>query len=115
MLAHQAALYIKLSTSIEVINNNRTSGILPTWHKRVYTCLNRVHDRYVLCYSTYLSCTRFRHVYTRTENYRHVHTFPKKYKHVYTWYIHVYTYSAVNMYVHRSDMYVHVCTSMNHF
>ena len=31
----------------------------------VHTCLNRVHDRYVLQHSTYLSCTRFRHVYTR--------------------------------------------------
>ena len=91
------------------------SGILPTWHKRVYTCLNRVYDRYVLCYSTYLSCTRFRHVCTRTKKYRHVHTFLKKYEHACTWYIHVYTFSAINMYVHRSDMYVHVFTSMNEF
>ncbi len=92
-----------------------TSGLLPTWHKRVHTYLNSVYDRYVLCYSTYLSCTRFRHICTRTEKYRHVHTFLNKYKYACTWYIHVYTYSAINMYVHRSDMYVHVCTSMNQF
>ncbi len=38
------------------------------------TCLNNVHDRYVLCYySTYLSCTPFRHVCTLAimEKYRH--------------------------------------------
>ncbi len=60
-------------------------------------------------------CILFRHICTRTEKYRHVHTFLKKYKHACTWYIHVYTYSAINMYVHRSDMYEHVCTSMNKF
>jgi hypothetical protein len=93
----------------------RSSGILPTWHKRVHACLNDVHDRYVLCYSTYLSCTLFRNVCTILEMYRHVHTFLKKYKHVCTWCIHVYTFSGINMYVHRSDMHVHVCTSINEF
>jgi hypothetical protein len=39
----------------------KTSGILPTWHTCVYTCLNYVYDVYVLCYSTYTSYTWFRH------------------------------------------------------
>ncbi len=68
-----------------------SSGILPTWHKRVNTCLNHVYDVYVLCNSTYTSYTWFRHVYTFHEMYGHVHTVLNIYEHVYTWYIHVHT------------------------
>jgi hypothetical protein len=71
-----------------------SSGILPTWHKRVHTCLNDVYDMYVLCYSTCISYTWFRHVHTFLEMYRHVYTFLKMYKHVCTWYIHVYTFQV---------------------
>ena len=91
------------------------SGILYTWHKRVHTCLYCVYDRYVLCYSMYVSYTPYRHVHTFLKMYEHVHTFWNNYKHVCTLYVHVHKYSGINMYVHRSDMYVHVFTSMNEF
>ncbi len=92
-----------------------SSGILYTWHKRVHTCLYGVHDMYVLCYSMYISYTPYRHIHTFLEIYEHVHTFWNIYKHVCTWYVHVDKYSGINMYVHRSDMYVHVYTIINQF
>ncbi len=52
-----------------------SSGILTTWYKHVQTCLNHVYDEYVLCYSTYTSCTWLRHVHTFMEMHRHVYTF----------------------------------------
>jgi hypothetical protein len=88
-----------------------SSGILPTWHKRVHTCLYRVYDMYIICCSMYISYTWYKHAHTFLEIYEHVHTFRNIYKHVCTWYVHVRTYSGLNMYVHGSDMYVHVYTN----
>ncbi len=58
-----------LSSAQARIPSSHTSRILTTvtWHKRVQTCLNHVHDVYVLCYSTYTSYTWLRHVYTFLE------------------------------------------------
>jgi hypothetical protein len=91
------------------------SRILSTWHKRVYTCLYHVYDMYILCYSVYIWYTWYRHVHTFLDMYEHAHTFWNIYKHVCTWYVHVHIFSGMNMYVHRSDMYLHVYTSTNQF
>ena len=61
-----------------------TSGILPTWQKRVRTCLKHVRKTYVHCYSTSLLRTWVVHVHTFLKMYVHVHTFWKNYKHVRT-------------------------------
>ncbi len=58
-----------------------------------------------------------------------VHTIIEKHKHVHTWYRHVLkyiymyvhgtymvcTFQGINMYVHRSDMYLHVYTIIYKF
>ena len=56
-------------------NMKNTSGILPTWQKRVRTCLKHVCTTYVQCYSTSLSRTWYIHVHTFLKMYRHLHTF----------------------------------------
>ena len=69
---------------------------------------------YIPCYRTTLSYTWYIHVHTFREMYIiHLHTVLKIYKHVCTWYIHVYTFQSINMYIHGSDVYVHVYTSIN--
>ena len=65
-----------------------TSGILPTWQKRVRTCLKHVRTTYVQCYSTSLLRTRVVHVHTFLKMYVHVHTFSEMYEHVHTVYVH---------------------------
>ena len=67
---------------------SRTSGILPTWQKRVRTCLKHVRTTYVQCYSTSLLRTRVVHVHTFLKMYVHVHTFSEMYEHVRTVYVH---------------------------
>jgi hypothetical protein len=74
--------------SIRPSEPESASGILPTWQKRVRTCLKHVRTTYVQCYSTSLLRTRVVHVHTFLKMYVHVHTFWKKYKHVRTVYVH---------------------------
>ncbi len=79
-------------------------------------------DVYIHVWSMYKTCmyysivhTRLIHVHTFMEIYRHVYTFLLIYKHVCTWYRHVCAWKGTNMYVHRSDVYVHVYTSIYAF
>ena len=65
-----------------------SSGILPTWQKRVRTCLKHVRTTYVQCYSTSLLRTRVVHVHTFLKMYVHVHTFSEMYEHVHTVSVH---------------------------
>ena len=67
----------------------------------------------MLCDSSWQ--TWFRHVYKIINMYIHVCTLLQMYIHVYTWYVHVCTYCSTNMYVHRSDVYVHIYTIMYMF
>ncbi len=39
------------------------SGILPTWHKCVQTCLYHICNTYILCYRMYMVQTWYRHVH----------------------------------------------------
>ena len=58
-------------------------------------------------------------VCTIFEKHKHVHTCIYISANVYTWYVHgmymVCTFLGINVYVHRSDMYVHVYTIMYDF
>ncbi len=58
-------------------------------------------------------------VYTIIEEHEHVHTCMYISVNVYTWYVHgmymVCTSSGINVYVHCSDVYVHVYTFMYTF
>ena len=82
------------SSFCEQLETHPASGILPTWQKRVRTCLKHVRTTYVQCYSTSLLRTRVVHVHTFLKMYAHVHhdtfkfKFSEMYEHVLIVYVH---------------------------
>ena len=88
----------------------RTSGILTTWYKHVCTCLNNVCTCFRQCYCMYTAETC---IYKSWNVYTCIYmvcTKLKNHKHVLHGMYMVCTKRAINMYVHGSDMYVHVYT-----
>jgi hypothetical protein len=98
------------ATPSESSRVTHASGILTTWHKRVQTCLYHVCTVYVQCYAVVQQLTDI--VYTNIENHKHVHTCIYICKKCIYTYIHcmymVCTFEFINVYVHCSDVYVHV-------
>ena len=91
------------------------SGILTTWYKRVHTCLRDVCTRYVQCLVTaaYIHAM-YKYEKSWTCTYMYIQCCQSMYTYVHGMY-NVYTKCGINMYVHRSDMYVHVYTFMYSF
>jgi len=87
---------------------DKTSGILTTWYKRVHTCLRHVCTRYVQCLSTaaYIHAM-YKYEKSWTCTYMYIHFWKCMYTYVHGMYM-VCTKRAINVYVHCSDMYVHV-------